>query len=234
MNIIQQFLEDTLVQGVDKSLITYVEKHIAPVYARNDKGHDKNHMLDVISWGNNIAQLVNKQKPINISAVYCACAYHDIELYRNRDSHHMISGGVVRKHAKKLSQWFNDEEIELIAQACEDHRASNPSIPRSIYGKIVSDADRAPSAADIVNLIIRGWNFRRKHSPEMNNIDDIFENMFIYFNARYGKGGYANLILPESKKIIGPKWKKTRDILKSRQKFRKLFDQLLKKGIIKL
>ena len=43
---------------------------------------------------------------------------------------------------RQLAAWFTPQEIEIIAQAAEDHRASAKSKPRSIYGMIVAEADR--------------------------------------------------------------------------------------------
>ena len=41
-----------------------------------------------------------------------------------------------------LRKFFTEEDIAIMAEAVEDHRASLGYEPRSVYGKIVSSADR--------------------------------------------------------------------------------------------
>ena len=51
--------------------------------------------------------------------------------------------GLVRKN----------EEIKTMAEAVGNHRASKGSEPRSVYGKIVSFADRNTLTDDILNIL---------------------------------------------------------------------------------
>ena len=70
-----------------------------------------------------------------------AAASHDLGRIYGKQDHHINSGIIIRKD-RSLRAWFDSAQIELIAQAAEDHRASRLAEPRSIYGKIVSEADR--------------------------------------------------------------------------------------------
>ena len=71
---------------------------------------------------------------VDMNMVYTIAAYHDTGLTVDRKTHHIVSGKIVREDMW-LRDWFNEEQIEAIAQACEDHRASSDHEPRSIYGK---------------------------------------------------------------------------------------------------
>ncbi len=55
-----------------------------------------------------------------------------------------------------------EEEIETVAQAAEDHRASSDHDPRSIYGRIVAEADRL---IDPVTIIRRTIQYVLSHYP---------------------------------------------------------------------
>ena len=77
---------------------------------------------------------------VNPEILYLAAAYHDLGLCEGREQHHMVSGRIIRED-KNLSRWFSREEIELAAQAAEDHRASGKNPPRINNGRTMSEAD---------------------------------------------------------------------------------------------
>lgn len=89
---------------------------------------------------------------VDINMVYAIAAYHDTGLTVDRKTHHLVSDKIVREDMW-LWDWFREEQIETMAQACEDHRASSHHEPRSIYGKIVAEADRF---IDSDTIILRG------------------------------------------------------------------------------
>ena len=78
---------------------------------------------------------------VDKDVLYAAAAFHDTGLVDGREVHHMSSGRIIREDPH-LKEWFTPDKIETIAQAAEDHRASSGCEPRSIYGKIVAEADR--------------------------------------------------------------------------------------------
>ena len=43
---------------------------------------------------------------------------------------------------ERLRQWFTEEQLLIMRDAVEDHRASGKNPPRTIYGAIVAEADR--------------------------------------------------------------------------------------------
>ena len=101
--------------------------------------------------------------------MYAIAAYHDLGLQEDRKTHHLVSGRIVRED-KKLCEWFSAEQIETIAQAVEDHRASSDHEPRSIYGKIVAEADRL---IDPETVLSRTIQYGFKHYPEYGKEDHI-------------------------------------------------------------
>ena len=107
-------------------LIEHIESEILPRYDSFDKAHDRRHALTVISQSLQLAQHYD----VDIAMVYTIAAYHDLGLEKDRKTHHTESARIVRNN-EKLKEFFTQEQIEVIADAVEDHRASNKDCPIS-------------------------------------------------------------------------------------------------------
>ena len=70
----------------------------------------------------------------------------------------------------KKNIYFDKEELKLIHDAIEDHRASSKEEPRSIYGKIVSSADRNNKVEDCLR---RTYTYGKKLNPNATDEDVI-------------------------------------------------------------
>ena len=119
------------------SLVEYIESEIIPRYASFDKAHREDHARTVIDR----AMAMGEAYDIDENMLYAAAACHDLGLAVDRKTHHLESGRIIRADAR-LAEWFSPDQIETIAQAAEDHRASATTPPRSIYGCLVAEADR--------------------------------------------------------------------------------------------
>ena len=126
-----------------------------------------------------------------------AAACHDLGLVNGRDRHHLDSGEIIRNDSE-LRRWFNEEEIETIAQAAEDHRASGENEPRSIYGKLVAEADRLIDGETIIRRTIQ---FGFKHYPELGREGHI-DRAIGHLIEKYGRGGYLKLWIPWSDNAV--------------------------------
>lgn len=73
--------------------------------------------------------------------VYTIAAYHDLGLCKDRATHHLVSVKFLRM-IKCCTDGLQRKEIRVMKEAVEDHRASSDHESRSIYGKIVAEADR--------------------------------------------------------------------------------------------
>ena len=131
--------------------------------------------------------------PVDREILKMAAACHDLGLVNGRDRHHLDSGEIIRSDAN-LRRWFNSEEIETIAQAAEDHRASGTNEPRSIYGKLVAEADRLIDGETIIRRTIQ---FGFKHYPELGR-DGHIARAIEHLKEKYGRGGYMKLWIPWS------------------------------------
>lgn len=139
-------------KSINKELKSYIENEIFPLYSRNEEGHGINHIKTVIDRSLKLA----KDYEVDINMVYVVAAYHDIGHFIDRKKHEIISAQIFMED-KEIKKWFTDEQIITIKEAIEDHRASSNHEPRTIYGKIVSTADR--TIIDIDNTIKRSYSY---------------------------------------------------------------------------
>ena len=174
---------------IRKSLQEYIEHDVIPRYAAFDKAHREDHARTVIER----AMAMGKAYSINEEMLYTAAACHDLGLSVDRKTHHLESGRIIREDAR-LPEWFGPEQIETIAQAAEDHRASATTPPRSIYGCLVAEADRQ---IEPVTIIRRTVQFGFAHYPELDK-EAHWQRTLEHLHEKYAEGGYLHLLIPGS------------------------------------
>ena len=172
---------------IDVTLKNYVEEKILPEYNGYEASHGPKHIQTVID---NSLEL-SKDLDVDIDMVYTIAAYHDIGLRYGRDDHEISSGKRLQED-RKLRNWFTEEEILTMKEAVEDHRASRKEEPRSIYGRIVAEADR-----DIIpdRIISRCVQYETAHNPE-DSEEEVLDKIIYHINDKYGENGYLKLWLP--------------------------------------
>ena len=151
--------------------------------------------------------------------VYAIAAYHDTGLSEGRDTHHLVSGRIIRED-QRLREWFSETQIETMAQAAEDHRASSGHEPRSIYGKIVAEADRLISPEKVIRRTIQ---FGLDHYPELDK-EGQYQRFRQHLLEKYSDTGYLRLWIPESDNAL--RLEDLRTIIRDESKMRESFEQL--------
>lgn len=200
---------------IPATLTHYIETEIIPRYEHFDKAHNLAHVRTVIEESLALAKEYN----VNKSMAYTIAAYHDTGLYRDRATHHLISGEIL-KQDKMLCQWFSEEEIETMKEAVEDHRASADHEPRSIYGKIVAEADRM---IDPIITLRRTVQYGLKQKPEAEK-EWHYQRFRQHLMEKYAPGGYLKIWFPESKNA--EKLKELQKIIADETLLQKIFHQL--------
>lgn len=129
--------------GIRKELVEYITSGIVPLYAGFDPAHREDHAEAVMENSLKLYRAAPEavKAGIDPEILFTAAACHDIGRINGKEKHHVDSGKMIRADMT-FRKWFDEAGIELIAQAAEDHRASSGAEPRSIYGKIVAEADR--------------------------------------------------------------------------------------------
>lgn len=173
-----------------KQLTEYIESSVIPRYAAFDKAHREDHARAVISRAMDMAV---QYPEIDIEVLYAAAACHDLGLEVDRKTHHKESGRIIRAD-KKLRELFTPDQIELIAQAAEDHRASAETRPRSLYGCLVAEADRMIVPETIIRRTIQ---FGLSHYPELD-MEGHWQRTLEHLHEKYAEGGYLHLLIPGS------------------------------------
>lgn len=205
-----------------ESLRNYIETKILPLYDKFDAAHQRNHADMVIEQSLQIAAGLD----VDMDMVYAIAAYHDIGLMEDRKTHHIVSGKILREDMC-LRDWFCDEQIEVMAQACEDHRASSDHEPRSIYGKIVAEADRF---IDSDTIIRRTVQYGLANYPELDK-DGHWQRALDHLHEKYADGGYLRLWFDNSPNVA--RLNALREIITDepllRKKFEYIYEALINK-----
>ena len=207
----------------------YVESVILPKYQSFDAAHQLDHAQMVIEQSLRLATTVSNSARymnpdgsktlISTNMMYAIAAYHDLGLQEDRKTHHLVSGRIVRED-ERLREWFTPEQIETMAQAVEDHRASSDHEPRSIYGKIVAEADRLIDAETILRRTIQ-YGF--KHYPDYGKEAHI-QRALDHLDEKYAEGGYLKLWIPESPNA--ERLHTLQQMIKEKTEIRKLVEEI--------
>ena len=170
-------------------LVAFVETQILPQYAQFDKAHNLEHVTRVIRRSLELAQRTGA----DINMAYTVAAYHDLGMSGPRAVHH-ITGGKILATDARLKRWFSAEQINIMKEAVEDHRASASRAPRSLYGKIVAEADR-----DIVPDVVfmRTVQFGMANYPELDK-EQHWQRFKQHMDEKYSQNGYIRLWIPGS------------------------------------
>lgn len=183
---------------INLDLKSYIETEIFPLYERNEPSHGIKHIHTVINRSLHIA----KEYEVDKNMVYTVAAYHDLGHYINPKIHEKLSAEIFMKD-NKIKKWFTEQQIQMIKEAIEDHRASSDHEPRSIYGRIVSTADRTIKSID--NCIKRTYLYVKKNYPGLLTQEEQINRIYEHLNDKYGLNGYAKTYLYDEEFEIAKK-----------------------------
>ena len=205
-------------------LVEFVETNILPQYAQFDRAHNLEHVTRVIR---NAIDLVRKTGA-DINMVYVIAAYHDLGMSGPR-AIHQVTGGKILAADARLKRWFSAEQIKIMKEAVEDHRASASHAPRSLYGRIIAEADR-----DIVPEIVflRAIEYGLANYPELDR-EQQWQRFRKHMDEKYAVNGYIRLWIPGS-----PNEKRLNELrniiaqpLLLRERFEQIYDSINKSSI---
>lgn len=201
--------------NISMKLCEHIRERIIPQYVNFDKAHRIDHVEKVIEESMKLAL----HYEVNSAMVYTIAAYHDLGLCEGREFHHIVSGKILFAD-ETLWQWFTDDQMLQMKEAIEDHRASNKQAPRSIYGKIVAEADRI---IDPEITLRRTVQYGLSHYPEMDK-ERQYERFRKHLADKYAEGGYLKLWIPQSDNA--GRLAELRQLITNEERIRRVFDQL--------
>lgn len=203
---------------IPNDLQQYVEENIIPHYTSFDKAHREDHVRKVMEESLRLSTFFD----VDVKMVYVIAAYHDVGLCEGREIHHLASARIMRQD-NRLKVWFSEEDIDIMCEAVEDHRASNQHVPRSVYGRIVAEADRCIEPYDILARTIQ---YGLSHYPQLSK-EEQYERYCEHLQEKYAEGGYLRLWVPQSSNAEG--LAELRRIISDSSKRRLLFDEIYQK-----
>jgi uncharacterized protein len=202
-------------QQVSLDIMEFVEQQILPRYTAFGESHGLRHVNRVIKNSLELAQVTGA----NIDMAYVVAAYHDLGMSGPRAIHHITSGKILQTDAR-LKRWFNPEQIKTMKEAVEDHRASSSRQPRSIYGKIVAEADRDIEAHEI---FMRAIQYGRENNPQ-DDKEKQWQRFAEHMEEKYSNNGYIKLWIPNSpnEKAL----RELRNIIENKNLLRLYFEEI--------
>lgn len=193
----------------------FIEHNILPRYATFDKAHGMEHATGVIRRSLEIATKVGA----DIDMAYAVAAYHDLGLSGPRAIHHVTGGKIIAADVR-LKRWFTAEQIKIMREAVEDHRASASRAPRSIYGRIVAEADRD---LDPESVMRRTVQYGLATYPEKSR-EEHWQRFMQHLHEKYSQSGYIRLWIPGTPNET--KLKQLREYINNPFQLRRMFDML--------
>lgn len=205
--------------GINRELKEYVEQSILPLYQHFDQAHGPDHARHVIESSLELLPVARElYGQVDTEMVYAIAAYHDTGLQFGREDHGVTSGQYLLAD-KALRRWFSQEQLEVMRDAVEDHRASAGRGPRSVYGRIVSEADRD---IDPERIVQRCMQYGYAHYPELSLAEQV-QRAIDHMKNKYGEAGYLKRWLPCKKNEEGlhtlRRWLETGEMIEVCRKY---------------
>lgn len=206
-----------MMQNPSLDLVEFIETQILPQYAQFDKGHNMEHATRVIRRSLELARKIG----VDLDMAYAIAAYHDLGLSGPRAIHHLTSGKMLMQDAR-LKRWFTADQLKVMKEAVEDHRASASRVPRSIYGKIVAEADRDIEPETVIRRTIQ---FGLANYPQLD-AEGHWRRFMQHMEEKYSVNGYIRLWIQGSENER--RLNELRQLIVQPQRMRQVFDRIFK------
>lgn len=198
-------------KNVRQDLKDYIAEHIFPEYEKNDGGHNIAHILEVIR--RSFALNDTFKLGLDDNMIYAIASCHDWGKYEDHSIHHLIAARNFMND-EGMDKFFTPEEKQIIKEAIEDHRSSKEDEPRSVYGKLISSADRNTR---IEIVFIRSFFVAHERMPE-TNIEEYLDYTIERLSKKYDEENPENMFFEdETYKVF---IQDMRDLLKKEEKFK--------------
>ena len=204
-----------MTQNPSLDLVEFIETQILPQYTQFDKAHNMEHVTRVIRSSLDLA----RKTGADLNMAYAIAAYHDLGLSGPRAIHHLTSGKILIADAR-LKRWFSADQLKMMKEAVEDHRASASRAPRSIYGKIVAEADRD---IDPETVIRRTIQYGMSNYPQLDK-EGHWQRFMQHMDEKYSVNGYINLWIQGSENER--KLNELRKLIAEPKEMRQVFDKI--------
>lgn len=200
---------------IREELKAYIEHEILSRYDGFDAAHRRDHADVVVSRSVELAEGLGA----DVEMAYVIAAYHDTGLAVGREVHHTESKRILLEDSA-LRRWFAEEDIATMGDAVEDHRASSKQPPRTIYGRIVAEADRLIEPRTILRRTVQ---FTLTHHPDLDK-EEGYARLVEHMREKYDYGGYLRLWIEESDNA--QRLEELRRIIADKETLRRLYEEI--------
>ena len=192
-------------QQVNLEIMEFIELQILPRYNAFGTSHGLRHVNRVIKNSIKLAEVTGA----DINMVYVIAAYHDLGMEGPRAIHHITSGKILQSD-QRLKRWFKPEQIKIMKEAVEDHRASSSRQPRSIEAH---------------EIFLRAIQYGRENYAEKDK-EEQWLRFSQHMEEKYSNNGYIKLWIPNSpnEKAL----KELRGIIENKDELRRTFENIWK------
>ena len=204
-----------MTQNPSLDLVEFIETQILPQYTQFDKAHNMEHVTRVIRSSLDLA----RKTGADLNMAYAIAAYHDLGLSGPRAIHHLTSGKILIADAR-LKRWFSADQLKMMKEAVEDHRASASRAPRSIYGKIVAEADRDIDPETVIRHTIQ---YGMSNYPQLDK-EGHWQRFMQHMDEKYSVNGYIHLWIQGSENER--KLNELRKLIAEPKEMRQVFDKI--------
>lgn len=170
------------------------------MYSQFDAGHGLGHISRVRNFA---VKLAKKYLPEKVDLTYIAATLHDIGLAKGRDNHEMHGAQMILE-SRELRKFLSQNEIEEIADAVREHRASTGK-PKTVLAKIISDSDKVSDSTR--EAMKRAVEYGKIHRPELDKEGQIWRAAN-HLKQKFDVGGTGRRVyFPESEKALEETYK---------------------------
>jgi uncharacterized protein len=125
----------------------------------------------------------------------------------------------------RLKRWFSADQLKMMKEAVEDHRASASRTPRSIYGKVVAEADRDIEPETVIRRTIQ---YGLANYPQLDH-EGHWKRFMQHMDEKYSVNGYIRLWIQGSENER--KLNELRQLIAEPAKMRPVFDRIFAEEI---
>lgn len=154
-------------------------------YAKNDAGHKIDHAYDVY-----LEMLrLNKSLELNLDEdmIFMTAFTHDLFIHEGRQFHHNAAMNYVVASSDPFLDNFDPDQLWVIGQAVNEHRASGKDHYSNDYSRIIRLADKG--VPDLNKIIMRGYT-SNKHKHD-GLTDEMAIEVLDHLVKKFGRDGYG-------------------------------------------
>jgi len=150
----------------------------------NDAAHRIKHFREVELCGYHLNEVLGLGYDPKL--ILFVAYFHDMFAW-SRANHHELSGSFVRGTCHAVLSSLTDEERLLVAQGCEEHRASFKGEFSSGFSALMNSADRG-FPTDVGAMLERAIQYRMARG---HGRDESMQPAIDHIKEKFGAGGYA-------------------------------------------